>query len=253
MSVQLVMDIVAHSFTAAYFTIGNRVFRQARGSMIGFTLSGALSVLTVMEAEDRMVPERRVPISSRSWAAVRYVDNLITLSVGSNMRECVPQWLHGSGSYGSTVVLEYENNLRYLGVTLVPRRNAVGLRLQVPGYDELVDHNELRDSRWRYRSPKAAASARMNLSGFVTRLHSAAVFGAPTSQAQMATAQLLALMVAIGHPVSNLSAVVCTLGKKFPAVYTDSLVKELAAALQPPRQACLWKLRSLVGRLAYAM
>ena len=171
MSAENVMQVIEHSFQAALFQVGQRVYAQTRGSMIGFVLSGPLSVITIMRAEQRNIPERRLPMSQRQWAAVRYADNLITLSAGPTAKTALPEWMLGSGQYGATVTLEFEGDLRYLGLELGPRGPIFHIGLLVPGYSEL-DSGGLYHERWRYRTPFAAASCKPNIAGIVTRLHS---------------------------------------------------------------------------------
>ena len=69
--------VLAHSFYASVFQIGNTVFRQTQGTLIGFPLSAAICVTAVLEAEMELL---QTVTRQRNWCAYRYVDNLITIA-----------------------------------------------------------------------------------------------------------------------------------------------------------------------------
>ena len=132
------------------------MYEQFRGSLRGFPLSGALCVATVMHREMQALamPSFR---PNNKWVAARYVDNLLTIHMREGQTSHLPQELWEYSFYGSTILLEFECDLAYLGMDIVPTRRAFELAMSVPGYAELEDYTgaqtpRLFTEKWRYRS-----------------------------------------------------------------------------------------------------
>ena len=191
-------------------------------------------------------------MEERTWIGVRYVDNLLLLSVGPNSLDSYPKWLRGIGNYGDTVLLEYEAHPEYLGMVLEPRGDNFHIGVLVPGFEEVLQENgTIRVDRWRYRSFQAASSRTMAMSGAITRLHLAAKLAYPPVQAQIATAKLIAILSCMGFPNSSIMKAVSKLARKFPQVYTTVFLGTAKEALSVEKADTLFKLRGLIGRLRF--
>ena len=149
------------------------------------------------------------------------------------------------------MVLEFETDFSYLGLRIIPTGHSFHLEVVVPGYAEIEDSYPFQPKivleRWRYRTAMSSGSARGLLSGFESRLHTAARFGRPASRAREAFAKLVTIAIATGQNVTMLGRVLKKHGLKHPHVYTASFRRELHAAIKQPKAMALYACRCAVG------
>ena len=255
MSERTVAEIVEHSFTIAVFTIGKTVMRQRRGSLIGFPLSAALCIMTVMVVEASVLHIERPISPTRRWIGSRYVDNLLTVHIRRGSQDGLPPVLYDLQMYGSTVILEFEPDLSYLGLELVIRHGSIKLALKVPGYCEILEHGPCKEptdlirEKWRYRSPTAGCSPRNLLAGFASRPHMAARYAFPKRRSQAGVVQLFCVALVVGHTRVELRKLMNKHAKAYPMLYEPWLLRELRQAMITEHEDAVHLLRRCVANL----
>ena len=252
-----IATIVKHSFTIAVFQIRKTILRQKRGSLIGFPLSAALCVMTVMETEMKLGVIPRPLFSRGAWVGVRYVDNLLTLHLRKQAIDTLPKDLFNLQFYGTTVVLEFEKSLQYLGLEVQPKGHTFEMAYVVPGYKELLEAplekepSDLYQEKWRYRSARAGCSDRMKLVGFSSRLHTAARCAFPRHQCRIGILKLVSVAVILGHCNKELLRIIRKQAKAYATVYGDGTLSLLQTALNSDREECMRILRHRLSVLTY--
>jgi len=143
---------------------------------------------------------------------------------------CSPQF------YGPPIELEPEGHLDVVGV----RVSVHGVRVQglyiVRGFDDLFVRDGklvlLLEHRWRYRSCRSGGSPSAHLVGFTTRAHQALRLSFPVSQGRRASAQLVAISLALDLDSHALTSVLRSLSKIYPSVLSELLRGSLIHALR---------------------
>ena len=183
--------------------------------------------------------------------AARYVDNLLTIHKKSD-DETIPSQLLQRNFYGSSVDLDFELDLAYLGMTILPRKNNFEIGLSVPGYEEVESNSDdtavLRYSLWRYRTTRSAGSRQGLFAGFESRLRNAARLTFPSKRGQEAIAKLLACAILTGQNQQLVKQAVIKHGNKYPAIYRGWLGTHCQRALALEKADCISQLRRAVAR-----
>ena len=163
----------------------------------------------------------------------------------------MPKALRSACFYGETVVLEFEPDFSYLGLRILPTGHSFHLEVIVPGYAEIENsypfQPKIVSERWRYRTAMSSGSARGLLSGFESRLHTAARFGRPASRAREAVAKLVTIAVVTGQDTRLLRRVLKKHGMKHPHAYSAQFRKALLNAIKLPGQRAIHACRLAVG------
>ena len=150
------------------------------------------------------------------------------------------------------MLLEFESDLAYLGMVIIPKRCNFEVGMQVPGYDEIEESTDsitsLRYSQWRYRTTNSVGSRKGLVSGFECRLHHAARLTHPHRQGQEAIAKILAIAVLTGQGSGILKRIVRKHSAKYPAIYNKWLRDWCYEALCKPTPECISMLRRAVAR-----
>ena len=187
--------------------------------------------------------------------AARYVDNLLTIHKKSD-EETLPSQLLQRNFYGSSVDLDFELDLAYLGMTILPRKHNFQIGLAVPGYEEIEScHDEtavLRYSLWRYRTTRSAGSRRGLFAGFESRLHNAARLAFPPTRGREAIAKLLTIAILTGQDQMLVKQAVTKHSKKYPAIYGTWLGTHCQRAMMLEKHACISQLRRAVAKARQA-
>ena len=145
---------------------------------------------------------------------MRYVDNLLMLQLKVNGEDAIPRVFKSMGFYGGTIELEYEQDLRYLGVEIKCTPTSFEVDYVVPGYSDIqimkvgAKNWQLKNKQWRYRSPAAGTSEATQVAGLTSRLHMATRFAYPLRRKQVAIAKLLAVHVQLGHTTRRIMLIV---------------------------------------------
>ena len=246
--------IVRHALQSAFFTIGGRVFRQSRGALMGYPLSGILCILTIMRLEELNVPQRAIPMRDRDWIALRYVDNLLAIYQRIDDEPTLPEWLQSSSCYGSSIILEHETTLDYLGLTLLPTAFSFHLAMIVPGFDELGLHDgRLWSQKWRYRSAVGATNRAAVVGGIEARLHNAIRFTYPLIQTHIAIAKLMAIANAVEFSQEALVRLTNKFAGRYPSKFTPAFFRNLRAAIAVAPQKRASALLELIGCLSHSI
>ena len=239
MNAQQLTETVHHALENAFFTIGKYVFRQIQGALIGSPLSAALCLLHVARIERKYLRDARqcqvAEIPRNTWMSTRYVDNLITV-----WTHRLPTYLQRPDMYGATVLLEFEPGLDFLGTQLaIDDNGTLQLDFQVNGFDELTtgradQPTEIIENSWRYRSRHAAASQRMQMVGYTSRLTSAARLAHPVTRARQAIAKIACIMLAYNFDHGLVLNELRRQAKRHKNVYSDQYLSYLETCFSAP-------------------
>ena len=150
------------------------------------------------------------------------------------------------------MILEYESDFGYLGLRIIPTDPGFHLEFTVPGYEEVENSYPyapaLLQQRWRYRTTQPSGSAKGLLTGFESRLHSAARLATPTSRACEAIAKLITVALVTGHDTLLIKRILMKQGTRYPHVYAKAFHAELMHALKQPRTMAIRECQQAVGR-----
>ena len=70
------------------------------------------------------------------------MDNLLTIHTCQQSGSALPEPLQRYDFYGSSVLLEFETDLNYLGMCIIPKAGHFEVGLVVPGYQEVEAHGD---------------------------------------------------------------------------------------------------------------
>ena len=155
--------------------------------------------------------------------------------------------------YGASVLLEFEPDLDYLGMRVIPKEGYFELGLIVPGYQEIENFGdnmpELFDFQWRYRTSASSGSRQSLMSGFASRFHNAAILCYPANRAREAILQLMLIAMVTVKDVPRIRKLIKKQAARFPAVYAAQFVDECFFALKQRPEEAITLLRKAVGRI----
>ena len=234
----IIIPVLRHSIEASVCEVGGVVVRQAQGAFIGFPLSAAWCILSVMETERAFLSSLGVTIQTARWEAMTYVDNLLTLYRKVNDDLDVPVELMQADFYGAPVILEDEPDLRYVGLEVDVTGPYVEAQLHVAGYAGIVEDlfkrgscENFKNEMWRHRSIKSAGSDVMLASAMSGRLHQAARMSFPQIRAQAAVIELFVVALRLNYPRNLLSRLLTGQSRRYPNTYTPSVTNVLRFAI----------------------
>ena len=254
-SAEQLIAAVEHALEMALFQLGDRVFKQRRGALIVFPISAAICIAAVCEIETQA--QALPPFApSSAWMAARYVDNLLTIHKWSQSRSALPEPLQRYDFYGSSVLLEFESDLNYIGMCIIPQAGHFEVGLLVPGYQEVEAYGdstpELVQFQWRYRTANASGSRQGLMSGFASRLRNAATLCYPAKRAREAVLQLYIISLLTVNDVPRIRNLLKKQAARFPTIYKSWFLNECLGALRLPIQEAISSLRQAVGRARHS-
>jgi hypothetical protein len=151
LNLRQVLDIVSHTLEYPYFRVGEMIFKQTRGVMIGNPLAPILCALAIIPPESQWFDLQQ---EAYPCVPIRYVDNLLALSTDTMFQGFPRDYYH------FPIELEdCEPENKFLGFKFWPR----GQRIHID-YDVNME-------QWSYVSWHGAGSLDRRLSGLLTRSH----------------------------------------------------------------------------------
>jgi hypothetical protein len=185
LTMQQILDLVEWSLNSSYFTIGNRVFHQRQGSVIGSPLSPVLCSIAIAFSEVEWFQQRST--TEELLLPVRYVDNLLT--VGPSTWE---GWHRNF--YGHPIELEpVADQHMFLGFSIEFHKAKLTARMEISS----LYHP--------YVSCRAAGSLLRRLSGLKTRAFLAFKFSCPYMNKVRALHSLAVMYQQAGFRVSHIN------------------------------------------------
>jgi hypothetical protein len=235
----ILVDIARHALTTSIFTVGNVVFRQVRGALIGSPLSPALSLIPIIEAEWQFL--RSLGLYrlqwKHTWHAIRYVDNRLCLFLRKKT-PLMPSALFNKHFYDYPLELEPEPSMSFLGSDVLVSCNTIEMQFEVPGFLELaydIERGQNSDTfttqQWRYKSPISAGSVSHLKVGLDSKLHDAVRKSFPIHRAQIAITQLFAVAAKMSFHGKDLKFLLNKHQRRYIAVYSDEFVSSLLNCL----------------------
>jgi len=190
-----VPDLITSALNMQTFALGQRCFRQCRGSPMGSPLSPALCLMVVSISEQIWHNTFHQLLSNHHLFIqhVRYVDNRLIFGDRRLTSFAPYEVLLDDGFYGKPIILETEPDQEFLGFMLETKP----LELIYQGPTQVS----------QVLSPFSASPPTVLLSGFRSRCHIVIKGAFPSSRIQQGLSQLIRLYTRAGFPNEELQTI----------------------------------------------